>query len=179
MSILLPAHLLALGLEPLEVGALLTATLLGSAALTLAVGLLGRNLPPHKVLLAACGLMLATAVGFQTFASFWPLLLVAFVGTLNPSAGDVSVFLPTEQSLLSEHDRAAGCSSRGGQRHQRPEKPCHGAGAVPRRRALLGMSSFGWPLVVGGGLKILYDLLLFAGFRGREPVEDATEPMRP
>jgi hypothetical protein len=168
MSILLPAHLLALGLEPLEVGALLTATLLGSAALTLAVGLLGRNLPPHKVLLAACGLMLATAVGFQTFASFWPLLLVAFVGTLNPSAGDVSVFLPTEQSLLSEHDRAAGCSSRGGQRHQRPEKP-----------ALLSMSSFGWPLVVGGSLKILYDLLLFAGFRGREPAEDAAEPTRP
>jgi len=33
---------------------------------------------------------------------FWPLLLVAFVGTMNPSAGDVSVFLPTEQALLPQ-----------------------------------------------------------------------------
>ena len=34
--------------------------------------------------------------------------------------------------------------------------------------AMLDASSFGWPLVVGGGLKILYDLLLFARFRGVE-----------
>ena len=35
--------------------------------------------------------------------------------------------------------------------------------------AMLGASSFGWPLVCGGLLKIAYDLLLFAGFRAREP----------
>jgi predicted MFS family arabinose efflux permease len=34
--------------------------------------------------------------------SFWPLLAIAVVGTLNPSAGDVSVFLPAEQSALTE-----------------------------------------------------------------------------
>ena len=39
------------------------------------------------------------------------MLLIAFVGTLNPSTGDVSVFLPLEQSLLaqsvSDRDRTA------------------------------------------------------------------------
>jgi MFS family permease len=30
------------------------------------------------------------------------LLAIAFIGTLNPSAGDVSVFLPLEQSMLAE-----------------------------------------------------------------------------
>src|SRR5262249_7515967 len=35
--------------------------------------------------------------------------------------------------------------------------------------ALLAASSFGWPLVVGGGLKIAYDVLLFAGFRAHDP----------
>jgi len=39
------------------------------------------------------------------------LLLIAFVGTLNPSSGDVSVFLPLEHSLLarfvSDRDRTA------------------------------------------------------------------------
>src|SRR5439155_8141952 len=31
----------------------------------------------------------------------WPLLVVAFIGTLNPSSGDVSVFLPLEHSRLA------------------------------------------------------------------------------
>ena len=31
--------------------------------------------------------------------------------------------------------------------------------------ALLALSSFGWPLLVAGGVKILYDLLLLATFR--------------
>jgi MFS family permease len=31
--------------------------------------------------------------------------------------------------------------------------------------ALLARSSFGWPLVIGGGLKALYDLILLFMFR--------------
>ncbi len=38
---------------------------------------------------------------FAGFSSFWPLMLVAFVGTLNPSSGDVSVFLPLEYTRLA------------------------------------------------------------------------------
>ena len=45
--------------------------------------------------------MAATGFGFAGLSAFWPLLLVAFVGTLNPSSGDVSVFLPLEHSRLS------------------------------------------------------------------------------
>jgi hypothetical protein len=52
-------------------------------------------------LLAASLLMLATGIGFSAAPGFWPLLLIAFAGTLNPSAGDVSVFLPLEQTALS------------------------------------------------------------------------------
>jgi MFS family permease len=46
--------------------------------------------------------MTATGLAFATVQSFWPLLVVAFVGTLNPSSGDVSVLLPLEQSLLPQ-----------------------------------------------------------------------------
>ena len=35
--------------------------------------------------------------------------------------------------------------------------------------ALLALSSFGWPLVIGGALKITYDLLLLAQFRNVPP----------
>lgn len=43
-----------------------------------------------------------TGVGFALATTFWPLLLVAILGTLNPSSGDVSVFLPTEQAYLAD-----------------------------------------------------------------------------
>jgi hypothetical protein len=46
--------------------------------------------------------MLGTGVGFASLAGFWALLVVAVLGTLNPSAGDVSVFLPTEQAALAQ-----------------------------------------------------------------------------
>lgn len=101
VSVLLPAYLTLLGFGAVEVGAIATATLLGSAALTLAVGLLAHRVPARRILLAACALMAATGVGFAGLSAFWPLLVVAAVGTLNPTAGDVSVFLPVEQSLLA------------------------------------------------------------------------------
>jgi predicted MFS family arabinose efflux permease len=37
---------------------------------------------------------------------------------------------------------------------------------------LLGLSSFGWPLVIGGGLNSLYDLLLLLMFRKLRPPEE-------
>ena len=46
--------------------------------------------------------MLATGVGFASATAFWLVLTVAVIGTLNPSAGDVSVFLPTEQAYLAD-----------------------------------------------------------------------------
>ena len=49
--------------------------------------------------------MLLTGVGFLAVESFVPLLAIAVVGTLNPSSGDVSVFLPTEQAFLATHAR--------------------------------------------------------------------------
>ena len=100
-SLVLVVYLADLGFSQLEIGALVTAMLFGSAMLTLAVGLAGGRLRERAVLFAACALMLVTGLGFSAFSTWWPLLVVAFVGTLNPSEGDVSVFLPTEQSLLA------------------------------------------------------------------------------
>jgi MFS family permease len=102
VSVLLAGYLLGLGFTPFEVGAIVTGTLLGSAALTMVLGLAGHRFSRRHVLLGAAGLMLATGVGFASLRAFWPLLVVAVLGTLNPSAGDVSVFLPTEQAALAQ-----------------------------------------------------------------------------
>jgi MFS family permease len=111
VSVLLPVYLLQLGCTPLEVGVLASATLLGSGVLALGAGLHAHRFHYRSLLLAATALMAATGLGFAFVSDFWPLLLIAFVGTLNPSSGDVSVFLPLEHSLLarfvSDRDRTA------------------------------------------------------------------------
>jgi MFS family permease len=100
-ALLLPVYLSSLGFSAFRIGVLTTATLLGSAALTLAVGLAGHRVPARRLLFAACGLMGLTGVAFSQAHAFWPLVVIGFVGTLNPSGGDVSPFLPLEQSLLA------------------------------------------------------------------------------
>src|SRR5262249_9615108 len=97
--------------------------------LTLLVGLGAHRLGPRRLLLPAALLMAATGVGFAAGHAFWPLAVVAFVGTLNPSTGDVSVFLPLEQALLPQ------------------------TGGAPGRTALLARSSrVGWLRGAAGAL---------------------------
>ncbi len=101
VSLLLPIYLLGLGFSALEVGIIATATLAGSGLSTLAIGFVAHRFSHRRLLLAATLLMAATGLAFASLTAFWPLLIVAFVGTLNPSSGDVSVFLPLEHAVLS------------------------------------------------------------------------------
>src|SRR5438270_5323411 len=64
VSIMLPAYLLALGYTPLQIGALMTATLLGSACLTLSAGAITGLFGERRPLIAASFLMAATGLGF-------------------------------------------------------------------------------------------------------------------
>jgi MFS family permease len=109
VAVLLPVHLTQRGFDAFSTGAISTATLLGSALLTITLGLSAHRVARRPALLAASFLMLATGLAFALADSFWPLLVIAFVGTLNPSSGDVSVFLPLEHTLLAQ---AAGGSDR-------------------------------------------------------------------
>ncbi|MEZ5262741.1 MAG: MFS transporter [Acidimicrobiales bacterium] len=100
VSVVLPLYLVARGYSPVRIGALVTATLVGSAAITLLVGMRAHRYDRLRLLRLATVLMIATGVGFYAATSYWLLVAVAVAGTLNPSSGDVSVFLPTEQALL-------------------------------------------------------------------------------
>ena len=101
VSLLLPLYLLELGCSPLQVGIIATATLLGSGLCALGVGLAAHRFHYRSLLIAASVLMALTGAGFAGITAFWPLLAIAVVGTLNPSSGDVSVFLPLEHAMLS------------------------------------------------------------------------------
>lgn len=101
VSLLLPVYLLNLGLTPFQVGLIATTTLLGSGILTLLIGTHASRYDHRPLLLAASALMAFTGLGIASLNSFWPLMLVALVGTLNPSGGDVSVFMPVEHAMLA------------------------------------------------------------------------------
>ncbi len=101
IALLLPVYLLELGFTALQVGVVASTTLFGSGVLTLLVGMHAWRFPLRTLLLGAAATMVATGMGFALLTDFWPLLLVALVGTLNPSGGDVSVFLPLEHAVLS------------------------------------------------------------------------------
>ncbi len=100
-AVVLPAYLVALGYGAAEVGAVATVALLGSALMTLGVGVAGARADPRLMLLLAAALMAATGLGFASAGGFAAIAAVALVGTINPSAGSVSVFAPLEQSLLT------------------------------------------------------------------------------
>src|SRR5712671_4812246 len=85
-SVLLASYLSRLGFTPVQIGAIATATLFGSAALLLAAGLLGHRYPRKTVLLASSVLMCATGVAFYLATGFWALLAVAFAGALGSLA---------------------------------------------------------------------------------------------
>ncbi len=102
VSVLLPLQLTTLGLTNAQIGFVVTATLVGSAVLTLLIGMVAYRLGRRALLLRASMLMAITGIGFAVASDFWPILVVAFVGTMNPSGGDVSIFLPTEQALLPQ-----------------------------------------------------------------------------
>ena len=107
VAVLLPAYLSALGLGLVQIGVLSTLTLAGSAVATIALGALGHRVASTRLMRIAAGTMVATGLGFARFADFWPLAAIAFAGTLNPSSGDVSVFLPLEHARLAHAARAS------------------------------------------------------------------------
>jgi MFS family permease len=80
---------------------LITSALMVSALATLVVGRWGFCFFMRHLMLGSAILMAATGLGFASLSSLWPLLVVAFLGPLNPSGGDVSVFLPLEHTVLA------------------------------------------------------------------------------
>jgi MFS family permease len=99
--ILLPAYLSAIGYDPIHIGIVAAASLLGSAVLTLAVGLVAPRHDLRKLLLLAAGVMAATGLAFPAFEDIVFIAVVAFIGTINPSAGDIGVFVPLEHAMLA------------------------------------------------------------------------------
>ena len=102
VALLLPIYLYDLQFDALEIGAIVTSTLIGTALLTLWVGMVANRYSRRRMLIVAALLMTATGLSFAMLTDFWPLFIVAFVGTMNPTSGDASVFQPLEHTVLTQ-----------------------------------------------------------------------------
>jgi len=103
--ILLPAYLVEIGFSPFLVGLVAAAALLGTAATTLAVGVLAPGRDLRALLMLGAGIMVLTGLLLPSSTVVAVILLVAFLGTMNPSTGDIGLLVPLEQAMLA---RAAG-----------------------------------------------------------------------
>src|SRR5260370_13023426 len=100
-AIILPAYLLEIGFNPFQIGLVATSALLGSAATTLAVGVLAPRYHLRTLLLACAGLMVVTGIAFPSLQHLVFIAVVAFIGTINPTTGDIGVHVPLEQAALA------------------------------------------------------------------------------
>jgi MFS family permease len=99
--IILPAYLSAIGFSPVQIGIVATAALLGSSLLTLVVGLIAPRHDLRNMLLLGAALTAATGVIFPNVEHIASVLLVAFIGTINPHSGDSGVLVPLEHAMLA------------------------------------------------------------------------------
>ncbi len=99
-AIVLPAYLVAIGFGTVEIGIVAAASLLGSALFTLGVSVLAPRYELRHLLLAGAALMAATGVALTGENLLW-IAAVGFIGTVNPSGGDVGMLVPLEHTMLA------------------------------------------------------------------------------
>jgi MFS family permease len=99
--IILPAYMTALGYDAIAVGIVATASLSGTALLTLITGWIAPRHDLRPLLISGACLMAATGIAFPAVEQFVLIVLVSFIGTINASGGDLGMLVPLEHSVLA------------------------------------------------------------------------------
>jgi MFS family permease len=102
LSVVLVLHLAAAGLSEARIGLLLTLTLLGDTAVSLAITTRADRAGRRRMLVLGAALMVFAAALFASTTAFPLLLLAATIGVISPAGGEVGPFLAIEQAALSQ-----------------------------------------------------------------------------
>ncbi len=102
VSVLLGLYLKEVGFSPQQVGAVLTTTLLGSAAFTALFTRVADRVGRRRLVQAATVFMAASGAAFAFSRSFPLLILASLTGTLGATSGEVGPFLSLEQTMLPQ-----------------------------------------------------------------------------
>lgn len=99
--VVLPAYLAAIGFDAAAIGIVAAGALFGTALFTLAAGLIAPRCDLRTLLIAGAALMIGTGLVFPQGQHIVFLVGVAFLGSINPSTGDIGVLIPIEHAMIS------------------------------------------------------------------------------
>lgn len=102
LSIVFVLYLAQVGLSELQIGLLLTLTLVGDTLISLWITTSADRIGRRRMLLVSSGLMLFAGLLFAFTGNFVLLLIAATVGVISPSGGEVGPFLAIEQAALAQ-----------------------------------------------------------------------------
>lgn len=102
LSVILALYLNQLGLSEVNIGLLLTLTLLGDTAISLWITTHADRIGRQRMLIIGAALMILAAALFACTRNFYLLLLAATIGVISPSGNEVGPFLSIEQASLTQ-----------------------------------------------------------------------------
>ena len=102
LSVILGLYLDEVGFTPIEVGFILTATLIGSAMLTGIVTARADRLGRRRMLMAGSALMALGGIIFAVAHTPWLLVVAALTGTISATSGEVGPFETVESAILPQ-----------------------------------------------------------------------------
>jgi MFS family permease len=172
LGILLPVYLADLGLSAAGIGAFVSLTLGGSAALTWGIRAPAARLGPRAALVGLAGLSAAAAVLLLLSRDPWVVVVAAMIGNVAVGAGETGPFLSIEQVVIARAVRPA---------HQTTVLSLYnllGYGAAAAGAAIVAL---GTPRALFAGFlaAALLQLLAYATLERRTPAASATSAARP
>jgi len=102
LSVILALYLSQLGLSEVNIGLLLTLTLLGDTAISLWITTNADRIGRRRMLIGGAMLMILAAALFAATRNYYLLLLAATIGVISPSGNEVGPFLSIEQASLTQ-----------------------------------------------------------------------------
>ncbi|TKB23725.1 MFS transporter [Desulfopila sp. IMCC35006] len=102
ISVILALYLAATGLYPAEVGAILSATLIGDIVVSLWVTMVADRMGRRRMLLLGTLLMMLAGIVFLLTTNPLLITIAAIIGIVSPSGGEIGPFISIEQAALSQ-----------------------------------------------------------------------------
>jgi MFS family permease len=102
LSVVLAIYLKLIGIQELEIGIILTATLVGSAIFTFFASIYVDRMGRRKTLVLLGALMAISGLIFALTTNYTFLLIAALIGTINVTGTEVGAFLSIEQAVLPQ-----------------------------------------------------------------------------
>jgi MFS family permease len=102
LTVVLALYLSELGLNTVQIGAILTAALAGSAAMNVLWSLRADRFGRRKTAIVMGLLMCGGGLLFALSSNDWLLVLAAFSGTISATTSEVGAFLTVEQAILPQ-----------------------------------------------------------------------------